>query len=137
MRLVLAFAALVAALPAHAGCNWEWMCSGEGACKQMPLCDSVYDVPGPRPESAPPAPPPIAPRPFGTGNHLTGLTCEPVMRQSMSGHWSWAEVCFCSDEMKAADPTRPLSNIVRCKAPWNEPEQKAEPQAAPAGRSPA
>ncbi len=135
-RLVLAVAALAAALPVHADCRWEWLCSGDGACKQMPVCDTVYDVAPPRPESAPPTPPPLAMRPHKIASPMGTLSCEPVMRQSASGHWSWAEACFCSDEMKAPDPTRPFANIVRCETPWKEPSA-AKPQPASGVRSPA
>ena len=30
-------AVLAAAMPAGAECTWEWLCNGEGACKQMPV----------------------------------------------------------------------------------------------------
>jgi len=57
-----AFVSLAAA-PAFAECHWEWLCNGEGACKQMPVCDTLYDKATPRPESSPPSPPPIRMRP--------------------------------------------------------------------------
>lgn len=123
------------ALPASADCTWEWLCSGDGSCKQMPVCETVYDVPPPRPETAAPTPPPLAMRPHKIPSHMAGLDCETVMRQSASGRWTWTEACFCSDQMKAADPTKPFANIVRCQPPWKEPEKKAEP--APQGRAPA
>lgn len=115
------FAALGAAfgtLPALAACNWEWLCNGEGQCKHMPVCDSVYDQPGPRPEGAqPPAMPPLAMRPYkiaGGGVSTTTLTCEHIMRQGKSGRWYWHEACFCTDPKKAKDATPPFANIVRC-----------------------
>ena len=38
-----------AAAPAAAECTWEWLCNADGACKQMPVCGSVYESPPPRP----------------------------------------------------------------------------------------
>ena len=49
--------------PAAADCTWEWLCNGEGACKHMPICDSVYEIPPARPDSQPPAMPPLSMRP--------------------------------------------------------------------------
>ena len=54
----LAAAILAAgALPAAASCNWEWLCNGDGNCKIMPICSSVYEIPPPAPNSQPPAMP--------------------------------------------------------------------------------
>lgn len=137
MDLRIALAALAAtALPAHAECTWQWLCSGEGQCKQTPVCDSVYETPPPRPESAPPTPPPIAMRPHAIAPTMGTLACEHVMQQQRSGRWKWVDACFCADEMKAPDPTKPLANIVRCPTPWKEPEPPA-PQPAEPGRAPA
>jgi hypothetical protein len=121
MRIRLA-AVLVslASSPALADCHWEWLCNGEGACKQMPVCDTLYDKAPPRPESAPPSPPPIRMRPHKVPGHMSGTTCEYIMRQTQSGRWQWDEACFCSDPGKTADPTTPLANIVRCETPWKE-----------------
>ena len=56
--------ALASAMPAAAECRWEWLCNGEGACKQMPICDNVYEMPPPRPtDNQPPAVPPLSMRP--------------------------------------------------------------------------
>ena len=118
-RYLALAAALAAATPAAAECTWEWLCNGEGACKQMPVCDSVYETPPPRPtDSQPPAIPPLSMRPHkiaGT-NPVVGvtLTCEHIMRKGRSGRWYWHEACFCSDPRKTKDPTTPFSNIVRC-----------------------
>lgn len=133
VRWLAAFLALAAG-PAAASCSWDWLCNGEGACKQMPVCDSVYETPPPRPQSSPPTPPPLAMRPFKIAGHMTGLTCEHVMRQSQSGHWSWTEACFCQDQTKAKDPTTPFANMVRCEPPWKD--DKAAPAAAPSGSAP-
>jgi hypothetical protein len=121
MRIRLA-AVLVslASSPALADCHWEWLCNGEGACKQMPVCDTLYDKPPPRPESAPPSPPPIRMRPHKVPGHMGTNTCEYIMRQTQSGRWQWDEACFCADPAKTADPTGPLANIVRCETPWKE-----------------
>jgi hypothetical protein len=118
--------------PAAASCDWEWLCNGEGRCKQMPVCDNVYEVPPPRPDSAPPTPPPLSMRPFKTAGHMTGLTCEHVMRQEKSGHWRWDEACFCEDPTKAKDASTPFANIVRCQPPWKD-DKAATPAAAPPG----
>ena len=111
--------ALPAALPAAANCSWEWLCNGDGACKQMPVCDSVYETPPPRPDSQPPAQPPLSMRPYkiagtGVGMAPSTLTCEHIMRQGKSGRWYWNEACFCTDPTKARDPSSPFANIVRC-----------------------
>jgi len=127
MRLVAAAASL-AALPALADCSWEWLCNGDGACKQMPVCESVNDTPPPRPETAPPDVPPLSVRPFKIAGPLGTLTCEHIMRKTKSGKWTWAEACFCTDPTKTRDPSAPFANIVRCdRQPWEkEPEQPAQ-----------
>ena len=108
----------LAAMPAAAECNWEWLCNGDGACKHMPVCNSVNEIPPPRPDSQPPAMPPLAMRPHtiaGTGVGITTtLTCEHIMRKGKSGRWYWNEACFCTDPKKAKDSTPPFANIVRC-----------------------
>jgi hypothetical protein len=116
----LALAATLAiATPAAAECTWEWLCNGDGACKQMPVCNSVYETPPPRPtDSAPPAIPPLAMRPHtiagsGVGANTT-LTCEHIMRKGRTGRWYWSEACFCSDPKRARDGSAPFANIVRC-----------------------
>ena len=114
-----AAATLPTALPAATDCTWRWLCNGDGACKQMPICDSVYETPPPRPDSQPPAQPPLSMRPYkiaGTGVGVTAntLTCEHIMRKGKSGRWYWHEACFCTDPNKAKDPSTPFANIVRC-----------------------
>jgi hypothetical protein len=113
--VLLAFAA---PLPAAADCSWDWLCNGEGACKHMPICDTVNEIPPARPDSQPPAMPPLSMRPHriagaGIGASQT-LTCAHIMRKGKSGRWYWHEACFCSDPKKAKDPSAPFSNIVRC-----------------------
>ena len=112
-------AVLAAAMPAAAECTWEWLCNGEGACKQMPVCTSVYDTPPARPtDSRPPVVPPLAMRPHtiaGTGVGVaTTLACEHIMRKGRTGRWYWSEACFCTDPKRAKDSTGPFANIVRC-----------------------
>lgn len=121
MKAPLVAAALLAlaAFPVQAACTWEWLCNGDGVCKHMPVCDSVYEVPPPQPDSQPPAKPPLAMRPhkiagMGVGSVNT-LTCEHIMRKGKSGRWYWNEACFCSDPNKAKDPSAPFANIVRCE----------------------
>src|SRR4051812_6578703 len=102
--------------PARSG---DWLCNGEGVCKQMPVCDSVYETPPPRPDSQPPAQPPLSMRPYkiaggGVGTPGNTLTCEHIMRQGKSGRWYWNEACFCTDPTKTRDPSAPFANIVRC-----------------------
>ena len=122
MRLVnwvyaVAFACL-ACTQAYADCGWEWLCNGEGACKHMPVCDSVYETPPPRPQSTPPVPPPLSMRPFRmAGTNRTELTCEHIMRLGRSGRWSWNEACYCTDREKNPEPSNPFANIVRCDDP--------------------
>jgi hypothetical protein len=110
----------LAAAPAFADCHWEWLCNGEGACKQMPVCDSLYDKAPPRPESAPPSPPPLRMRPQQLPGRMGTTSCEHVMRQLPSGRWQWDQACFCSDPAATADATTPIANLVRCQTPWKE-----------------
>jgi hypothetical protein len=131
-HLALALA-LGCAMPAAADCKWEWLCNGEGACKQMPLCGSLYDVPPSRPtESKPsrdvPPPRPTESKPSGIApltmrvNTFSGrgvkpgtpLTCEHIMRTDRTGRWYWTEACFCTDPERAKDKIPPFANIVRC-----------------------
>ena len=106
-----------ASFPAAAACHWEWFCNGEGACKQMPLCDSVNERPPPKPDSQPPAMPPIAMRPYKVAGPMGTLSCEHIMRQGPNGKWQWIEMCYCTDPGRSKDPTPPFANIVRCDAP--------------------
>lgn len=120
VRNLIAACALIASGPVSATCHWEWLCSGDGSqCKQMPVCESLYEKPGPRPESTPPIPP-IGMRPqkvsIGTGPE----TCEQIMHQNKNGKWEWDSACFCSDVTKGTDPNAPLANIVRCEPPWKQ-----------------
>jgi len=110
----------LAALPAYSSCTWEWLCNGEGICKQMPICDTVYDVPSPPPDSKPPEMPPLAMRPHKLPGTMGTLTCEHIMRKKASGRWTWTEACFCTDPTKTRDPSAPFANIVRCETPWKE-----------------
>jgi hypothetical protein len=114
------FVACVAALPAAAGCRWEWFCNGEGACKQMPLCDSIYERPPPKPDTQPPAMPPISMRPYKIPGPMGTLTCEHIMRQETNGKWRWIEMCFCTDPARSKDATPPFAHIVRCDTPYKE-----------------
>ena len=122
IRFLAPAAALLAfaTLPAAASCSWDWLCNGEGACKFMPICDSINEVPPAMPESQPPAMPPLSMRPHriaGTGiGGMSTLTCEHIMRKGKSGRWYWHEACFCTDPNKAKDPSTPFANIVRCDA---------------------
>jgi hypothetical protein len=120
MRISIAALAIAlhASTPALAACSWTWLCNGEGACRQMPVCDSVYETPPPRPESRPPVAPPLTTRPFTlSATNRSALTCEHIMRQDASGRWSWEEACFCTDKSKNPDPSSPFGNIVRCDDP--------------------
>jgi hypothetical protein len=124
IRIALAGAASLAAFaatPAGAACTWEWLCNGEGSCKLMPVCDSVYEVPPPPPDnSQPPAMPPLSMRPHRVNAQMGTLTCEHIMRQGRSGRWYWNEACFCTDPRKARDPSAPFANIVRCENPFKD-----------------
>lgn len=117
MRTAFAFAVALAALagPASAACTWEWLCNGEGACKHMPICDSVYETPPPKPSVQPPAMPPLAMRPHRIAGQMnSALTCEHIMRQGRTGRWYWAEACYCQDKSRTIDASNPFANIVRC-----------------------
>lgn len=116
-RLVLAALALAGAssAPAGADCRWEWLCNGEGACKHMPVCDSVDERPPPRPESRPPVVPPLSMRPFRpAGQGRAETVCEHIMRQGRNGRWAWTQACYCVDREKNPDASYPFANIVRC-----------------------
>jgi len=117
-RMHVAAAIALTAPAAHADCTWEWLCNGDGTCKQMPVCDSVYEVPPPKPDMSPPAMPPLAMRPQTIPKDMAGLTCEHIMRQGKSGRWYWNQACYCTDPTKATDPSTPFANIVRCEPPW-------------------
>jgi hypothetical protein len=108
--IVFAFAA-----PANAACHWEWFCNGEGACKQMPLCDDITEKPPPKPEGEPPAMPPVAMRPYKIPGPMGTLTCEHIMRQESNGKWKWIEMCYCADSSRSTDATQPFAYIVRCQ----------------------
>jgi len=118
-RILLAAALALGPLPAAANCTWEWLCNGDGNCKLMPVCDSVYEVPPPPPSnSQPPAMPPLSMRPYRINTQMGTLACEHIMRQGKSGRWYWNEACFCVDPRKAKDPSAPFANIVRCEDPY-------------------
>src|SRR4051812_19113492 len=117
--------------PAAASCSWDWLCNGDGACKQMPICDTVYETPPPRPDTAPPAPPPLSMRPHQIAGSMQGLSCEHIMRQEKSGRWTCPEACFCTDTTKAKDPSTPFANTVRCQTPWKEDKAAAPSSSAP------
>jgi hypothetical protein len=126
LRLLAAAVLALAATPAAADCTWEWLCNGDGSCKQMPVCDSVYEVPPPRPDAQPPAMPPLSMRPHRIPAAMGTLTCEHIMRKGKSGRWYWHEACFCTDPKKARDPSAPFANIVRCDSPWKEATEAAK-----------
>jgi len=109
---------IFASAPVFANCQWEWLCKGDGsACKQVPVCDTLYDTPPPKPDSPAPAPP-IAIRPDTIASDLGTASCEHVMRQNKKGEWEWSRACYCSDPATSKDPNDPLANMVRCEAPW-------------------
>ncbi len=117
-RIVSAIAVLAAG-NAYANCEWEWLCNGDGSCKQLPVCESLYDTPSPPPGGTPHTPP-ISMRPVSVPGSRGPARCEYIMRQKKSGHWAWEEACFCADENKTRDPDAPLANIVHCTAPWEK-----------------
>jgi hypothetical protein len=119
-RTLLAATLLSLGLPASASCTWEWLCNGEGTCKQMPICDSVYETAPDIPDMKVPNPPPLAMRPHAVSSSMSGLTCEHVMRKNHSGRWVWVEACYCTDATKTRDPSSPFANIVHCDTPWKE-----------------
>jgi hypothetical protein len=123
MRKIVKLSALsvvLAAGNAFAECHWEWLCNGSGGCKQMPVCETLYEVPPARPEVPPPAPPPQSLRPQKVGGTLGPANCDYVMHQDKSGRWRWDQACYCSDVTQAKDAGTPLSNAVRCEAPKTE-----------------
>lgn len=122
-------AGLLTTAPAFASCSWEWLCNGEGSCKHMPVCDDIFEVAPPAPQSQPPAMPPLSMRPHKiAGSFNQSLTCEHIMRQGKSGRWYWHEACYCADRTRARDPSDPFANIVRCEAPTKPQEAAAAKQ---------
>jgi hypothetical protein len=118
--LALLAAAALCAPAASAACHWEWLCNGEGTCKQMPVCDTLYEDPPPRPDMKIPTPP-IRMRPHALSQTMgDNISCEHVMRQTKAGNWQWDEACFCSDPAKSKDPDAPMAHIVRCTPPWEK-----------------
>ena len=84
----------------------------------MPVCDSVYETPPPRPESKPPVVAPLSVRPTRiAGNARPELSCEHIMRLGKSGRWRWSEACFCTDRTGNPALANPFANIVRCDDP--------------------
>ena len=123
MRTTAGLAALllsITALPAAAACTWEWLCNGDGACKHMPICDSVHETPPPRPEARPPIVPPLGMRPHTIAGQMGPLTCEHIMRKGKTGRWYWHEACYCTDARRNPDTKPPFANIVQCEKPWKE-----------------
>jgi hypothetical protein len=116
---VISAIALIAAGNAYANCEWEWLCNGDGSCKQLPVCETLYDTPSPPPGGQPPTPP-ISMRPSKLPGNMGPAQCEYIMRQTKGGRWVWDEACFCSDSSKTRDPDAPLANIVRCTPPWEK-----------------
>jgi len=117
MVLAAAFAVGLSFAPqaASAACNWEWLCNGDGACRQAPVCDSLDEVPGPRPDVPAPKPPPMGMRPQqATAQKGGNVTCEQVMRQTTAGNWKLEQACYCGDEAKGREASAPMSNMVRC-----------------------
>lgn len=118
--LALLAALALCAPAAKAACHWEWLCNGEGTCKQMPVCDTLYEDPPPRPDMKIPTPP-IRMRPHALPKTMgDNISCEHVMRQTKAGNWQWDEACFCSDPAKSKDPDAPMAHIVRCTPPWDK-----------------
>jgi len=118
IKLMLASSMLFATSSAFAECHWEWLCNGDGACRLAPVCDSLYEKPGPAPEkSTPPTPPPQSLRPQKIAGTLGPADCDYVMRQDNKGTWHWDQACYCSDVRKPRDANGPLANMVRCDAP--------------------
>src|SRR5215831_15832733 len=112
--LVLAIAAPALPGTASAICMWEWLCNGEGACRQTPVCERLDEVPPPKPNEAAPTPPPMSMRPQQVSTQHGGdVTCEQVMRRTTAGNWKWEQACYCGDDGKR-DPSNPMANMTRC-----------------------
>ena len=114
---LLSLSFMLATGSAFAECHWEWLCNGTGGCQQTPVCDSLYEVPGPHPDTPPPEPPPKSLRPQKIAGTLGPADCDYVMHQDASGIWRWDKACYCSDARKPRDTGTPLANMVRCDAP--------------------
>ena len=113
----LALAIAAPALPgaASAACAWEWLCNGDGACRQAPVCGALDEVPGPRPDTPAPKPPPMGMRPQQpTAQKGGNVMCEQIMRQTAAGNWKWEQACYCGEDAKINGASAPMSNMVRC-----------------------
>jgi hypothetical protein len=91
LTIVAATIAMVSA-PANAACRWTWDCSA-WTCRQVPICQSPLDIPGPPPPSIPPIPRPTiepleVPRvpPVGTSECRKRYLCD-------GGECSWQTIC--------------------------------------------
>lgn len=104
----------VVSLPAVADCKWEWLCDGRGQCRQVPVCESLYDIPPPKPEMETPKPPPMSVPPNEKAGDKGIARCEWIMRTEDGAAWSWQRACYCVDGTKRVANERPLSGLVRC-----------------------
>src|SRR6516162_1041935 len=104
VSLVIAMSAPLVPATASAVCVWEWLCNGDGACRQTPVCEALDEVPPPKPEVAAPKPPPMGMRPDWLPSQKGGnVVCEQLMRQTTAGNWKWEQACYCGDDSKARD----------------------------------
>jgi hypothetical protein len=115
MTLCATFGAF--ASPAKPGpCKWEWLCDGQGNCRQSPICEKLSDDPGAPPAGEPPKPPHALP-PLEPTRANAQLQCEHVQRRhAKTGRWAWDQVCFCASKDAATieSPMTPLVGIKRC-----------------------
>jgi hypothetical protein len=101
--------------PDNDPCVWDWLCDGRGQCKQMPVCDSLHDKPGPKPQVDPPKPPPLQVPPMEAALPEGVARCEWVLRQNARTEaWRWVKACYCADNEKRIAGERPFSGIARC-----------------------
>lgn len=95
MRKLIFVLLLLFAGQASAACTWSWDCSrGPMQCRQVPYCDSRYDIVPPRPpEVAPIAPPSIQPIPQPMVAPPGMSQCLPKYICDTFGACSWQTIC--------------------------------------------
>lgn len=78
----------------HAECQWEWVCDEDGECAQRPICESMFDIPPPRPPSIEPIVPPTV-EPFKplTIPPIGTRDCRMVRLCDGFGNCRWKTVC--------------------------------------------
>ena len=94
-RIVLLIAVFITfAVPAKAGCVWEFQCDAYGNCRQVAICDSSLDLVPIKPSAVPPiVSPSIAPVPQSVVPAVGTTSCRQVRLCDSWGNCSYQMVC--------------------------------------------